>query len=326
MIKIKDLIRYSYPIVFLRILYARLVEVPYFAKNMYTFQLRKNPKKLKADLTIRAHALEKGMSIGGGRYGFGIPKAIELIQDLDLFLMIKGEQKVAVDCLSVVKKYVDYNKSGGADMERVEYAFNQFQTKWALPLIEDVGLLRLSQSNVTSMAHGSFDVFSQSRYSIRDFGVTPVDVSLLRKSFELCEKTPTACNRQSQRVHVYLKKEHKDKICGLQGGCQGFYQNMQGAILVCGDLNMYGFQELNQVFVDGGLYAMNLMYALHFYDIASIPLTMAHKADHVQKIRKEMGIPENELPVLLIGIGSYKEEFKAAYSLRNSYEDYVSFE
>ena len=100
---------------------------------------------------------------------------------------------------------------------------------------------------------------------------------------------------------------------------------MQGAILVSSDLESYGFQEINQMYVDGGLYAMNLMYALHFYDIACIPLTMAHKAMILRDIKREMLLPENEQPVLLIGIGSYKEEWKVAQSNRQDWRDYVSW-
>lgn len=321
--KLKDFIRYSYPVVFLRIMYARFVEVASYAKAMYTYQLRKDPNKLKADLIIRAHALEKGMSIGGGRFGFGIPKALELIDDLHLFTSINGDKAVTTDCISIVKKYIEYNKLGGADMSKVEDAFNDFCCKHSSPLLDDVGILSLVYPQISSMSQSSFDVFSQSRFSCRDFGTIPVSIEQLENAFKLCERTPSACNRQSQRVHVYLDKALKDKICELQGGSRGFYDNMQGAILVCGDLNMYGFQELNQVFVDGGLYAMNLMYALHFYGIANIPLTMAHKASYVKKICKEMNIPENEMPILLIGIGSYKDTWKVAVSKRNKWDNYI---
>ena len=100
---------------------------------------------------------------------------------------------------------------------------------------------------------------------------------------------------------------------------------MQGVILVCSDMGCYNFQELNQSFVDGGLYAMNLMYALHFYDIANIPLTMAHKESYIKQIKKEMNIPLNEKPILLIGIGSYKNSWKVAQSNRKEWKDYTKW-
>ena len=70
---------------------------------------------------------------------------------------------------------------------------------------------------------------------------------------------------------------------------------------------------------------MNLMYALHFYDIANIPLTMAHKENYLNYFKKEMGVPEYERPVLLIGIGSYKDSWKVAQSNRKDWHDYTEW-
>ena len=101
---------------------------------------------------------------------------------------------------------------------------------------------------------------------------------------------------------------------------------MQAAILVCGDLTSYYLSELNLPYVDGGLYGMNLMLALHHCGLASIPLTMGLTASNLKKIKREMGVPENEVPVLLIGVGSYKDEFRAAVSYRYPYTRYTTFE
>lgn len=88
---IKNIIKYAYPIVYLRILSAKLQEVWPLTKYLATAGLRKKPpRKLATDLHIRAHALEKGMSIGNGRVGFGIPKATSLIKDIDLYLRLGG--------------------------------------------------------------------------------------------------------------------------------------------------------------------------------------------------------------------------------------------
>ena len=82
----------------------------------------------------------------------------------------------------------------------------------------------------------SFDVFSQSRFSVRDFGDIPINREDIEKALKLCERTPSACNRQSQHIHIYLNKADVEKIGKLQMGCNGFYEDMQGAILVCSDM------------------------------------------------------------------------------------------
>lgn len=87
---LKNFIKYSYPVVFLRILFAKIQEVMPATKYLATAGLRSDPIKMATDLHIRAHALEKGMSIGNVRMGFGKTKALSLIADIDLYLNLGG--------------------------------------------------------------------------------------------------------------------------------------------------------------------------------------------------------------------------------------------
>ena len=70
---------------------------------------------------------------------------------------------------------------------------------------------------------------------------------------------------------------------------------------------------------------MSFPIPLHFYDIANIPLTMAHKESYIKQIKQEMNIPQNEKPILLIGIGSYKNSWKVAQSKRKERKDYTKW-
>ena len=110
----------------------------------------------------------------------------------------------------------------------------------------------------------------------------------------------------------------------MQGGCKGFSNKFQGVILICADITGYSSAETNLPFVDGGLYAMNLLYPLNYYDIAAIPLTMGRRANELQHILKVMGIAKNEMPVLLIGIGTYKDKWKVAQSHRYDWRTYTT--
>lgn len=323
--KIKNLLKFSKYIVFFRILTAKIAEVKHAAKYLSTAGMLQDANRMKTDLFIRTHALEKGMSIGNVRYGFGKPKALSLISDLQRYLDLGGDRRFAEASCSVLLHYIDYNEQGGADMSDVSEGLKVLMNANSFSALEEGGIYQLHHDEIRQKAMMSFDIFSQSRYSIRDFGQSPISKESIAKALKLCERTPTACNRQSQRVHVYLDKDKAQKLLILQRGCNGFYQDMQGCILVTSDLGSYGFQEINQMYVDGALYAMNLMYALHFYDIANIPLTMAHKAMIIEQIKQEMNLPKNEQPVLLIGIGSYKEQWKVAQSNRNDWRNYTTW-
>lgn len=302
---------------------SKVLEAAPSTKYLATSNIMDDPRKLYTDLFIRTHALEKGMSIGNVRYGFGKAKAASLIKDLQHYLDIGGDHRFAVESCSVIEKYISYNEIGGADMSDIRCLLGDFLSNNAIMTNNEGGIYELYYTEIRNRALSSFDVFSQSRFSIRDFGTDIISQDLLKKALKLCERTPSACNRQSQRLHIYTERALVEKICKLQMGSNGFYEDMQGVILVCGDLNRYAFHELNQVYVDGGIYAMNLMYALHYYDIANIPLTMAHKTHHIDKIKREMNIPGNEQPVILVGFGSYKNRWKVAQSKRYSWKEYT---
>lgn len=232
----------------------------------------------------------------------------------------------AADWFSIIASYIKFNEDLGADMNDVSKPFKKLIDKYNISTdTSSTGILWLNHDDIKKSETAEFREYSQMRFSVRDFGKAPVSKDKLEDAFKLCERTPSACNRQSWRLHVYTGRDQIDKICKLQLGCKGFSEDFQGVILLCTDIRCYAFHEMNQYFVDGGIYAMNLLYALQANDIAAIPLTMGHKTGHLNKIKHEMHLPANEQPILLIGYGSYKDRWKVACSKRDNWESYVSW-
>ena len=286
----------------------------------------KDPAKLLTPIVIQTHALEKGMSIGESRPGFGKEKAMTLLENLEKYILISGDLNSVADSCSVISKYIEFNKLLGADMSDVEFAFLSFCNKNSIQINKKRGgIYYMSHNDIMESRTSQFDIFSYTRYSIRDFGKTKIDRDAILRALKICEKTPSACNRQRYHIYLYENEDMKNLVFSLQGGSKGFYENMQVAILICGDLRGYGLNERKQVYVDCGLYAMNLLYSLHYEGLATIPLTMGHKQRILQKIKKRLNIPLYEIPVILIGVGSFKENYKVAISERKSYKEYCSF-
>ena len=234
-----------------------------------------------------------------------------------------GAKQFVVESVSVLQKYVEFNKNMGADMTEVERYLHKLCSCYDIQIMDVGGIYNLSLKEISSKLKSPFDEFSQLRFSVRDFGTSPLNIEHVYAALRLCERTPSACNRQSWRLHVYTENKLVAKMFKLQGGSKGFNEQMQCAILICGDLRNYGFYEQNLPFVDGGIYAMNLLYALHYYGVATIPLTMGHKRRITKKIKQEMHLPNHEVPVLLIGVGTFKDNYKVAVSHRYSYCEYV---
>lgn len=322
----KKKIKETGSIVFVRVVLQQILEGILVFRYVNDWRLSKDVKKLETEISIKLHAIEKGMSIGNGRIGFGKAKALSILEDLLILHNIGGKLEFINLSLSALNDYIEYNKGKGADMGEVEAKLIDVSQSLSISFSEHKGIITLNYPEILQDAKSDFTRFSQSRYSVRDFSDDPIDLDNIRKALKMAERTPSACNRQSWRIHVYKETNMKNKLFKLQGGSKGFYESMQCAILVCVDLNKYAISEMNLPYVDGGLYAMNLIYSLHYYGLATIPLTMGLKAGYIRKIKKEMGIPGNEVPVLLIGVGSFKSEFKVATSERIPYTEYVKFD
>ena len=322
---IKEYLKNAKWVLFLRLCYERWQEILIDTKYIGNGSRNKEPRKMETDLAIRAHALEKGMSIGGVKVGFGKPKVKSLLKDLQHYLNIGGRLEFVCNACDIVRQYISFNRKLGADMSDISALFDSFcnQNGVKPSRVVEAGIYIKQSSKVLIESETSFDLFSQSRYSVRDFGKDKINFDKVFKALEMCQRTPSACNRQSYKIYVYKDEKLKNTICKLQGGCNGFYEDMQAAILICGDQRGYNINELHQVYVDGGMYAMNLLYALHYEGLAAIPLTMGQKQGKLRMIKKAMGIPSYEMPCVLIGVGSYKEEYKVAVSKRKDYKDYT---
>ncbi|WP_418529452.1 nitroreductase family protein [Paraprevotella clara] len=320
---IKDYLKNSRTVLFFRLLHEKFQEVVLLTKYIANGNRLNDKDKLLTDLAIRTHAIEKGMSIGNVKVGFGKPKVMSLLRDMQLYLSLGGNKGFVSEACSVINKYIAFNESIGADMATVKDRFMIFCKENKVEMIDKGGIYLLDRESTVTKLNSSFDIFSQSRFSVRDFGTDKISFVYIERALSIAEKSPSACNRQSWRIYVYSDAKLRNKIFSLQGGCNGFCQDMQYAILICGDIRGYNINELSQVYVDGGIYAMNLLYALHFEGVAAIPLTMGHKQKKLKEIKLEMDIPDNEVPVLLIGVGAYKDKYKVAVSVRRDYHNYT---
>lgn len=319
-IKIKE----SYCCVLLRVVLQQLSESFVIAEHIKNSKFSQTPEKIKTEILITLHALEKGMSIGNGRIGFGKEKCKNLISLLNLFLTAGGDADFVKKSVSMINGYIAFNKSAGADMMEIEKLLSEFCKEFKIE-DRDVENGIINMQIERDVKELPFDRFSSTRFSVRDLSNKRIDIEIIKKALVLAERTPSACNRQSWRVHVYTDERLKNNVFKLQGGAKGFYEKLQSAIIICADIRRYGINELNLPFVDGGLYGMNLLYALHYYGLATIPLTMGHKQGTLRILKKELSLPANEIPVLLVGVGSYCDTYKVARSERLPYNSYTTF-
>lgn len=267
------------------------------------------------------HIIEKGLTMPEMRLGFGVPKLINLIDK----------------CLLYQKKYdknnIQYQHALGVIAE-YKYVHQKNQFKLDEKLLNKINDLlggekeimiseQIVKTKEDYFKHNkdSFDLFSNSRHSMRNFNGS-IKTNQIEEAIKLAQNTPTACNRQPGRVHII---EDKNLICEalkIQNGNRGFGHLADKLLIITADISSYqDSEERNLPYVDGGMYTMNLLYALHFNKVAACPLNWCRGKQDDLKMRKIISIPDSEIIIVLIACGNLPNDFKLAISKRNDFKD-----
>lgn len=278
----------------------------------------------EAKILRQSHVIEKGMSLSHPKEKFGVQKAMELLDYIDEFSSYgyKIEDSASVlNAVGVLKAYLSYHEKHGFQPKDVIKRYMKYD-KYALQN-ESYGVIEVKKDDLLNKMNGSFPEFFESRHSIRQFSDIAVNETDIRNAVQLAMKAPSACNRQSCKAYFYRKKDVNMELGKLIAGNTGFGEEVQNYIVLTSDISaFYDPFERNQIYVDGGIFAMALIEAFHYYGIASCILQNGEyrkKNKQFKAICKN--IPENEKIILFIAIGYYKDKFTYAISHRKNLND-----
>lgn len=281
-----------------------------------------NNRQLKFRLLQRAHSFEKALSLPAVRPLFGKDKLMELVRLIEWYeksgLPKDGtEYKMAV---SSFNSYVEFHKQQSIDIYHEFIFLKDFVVDTPPSIGSSVKLMKAE--DILLRAKGDFEQLSASRVSSRQFSAIPVDIELIVEAVKLAQKSPSVCNRQSAHVFLVDNEELKSKALKIQAGNSGFGQEISKLLIVTASLESFdGSKERNQGFIDGGLFAMSLMYALHYKGLATCPLNWSSGRKKDQRLRKLLAIPEEHVVIMLMAVGHHKEEYNIAVSPRRSVTD-----
>src|SRR5699024_5367042 len=95
-------------------------------------------------------------------------------------------------------------------------------------------------------------------------------------------------------------------------------QNVREILLVTCNKELMMGKEKSQTFIDGGMFAMSLIYALTYQNIATCALNTTFTNGKHEEARRFLNIPESEDFIVFIALGSFKDENKYAKSPKDS--------
>jgi len=277
--------------------------------------------KMVSKIILDTHVIEKGLTMPEFRLGFGQLRLVALLTNVECYISrYDSENHQVLHALSVINEYFKvHDKNNYSVSGELLKARDVFFGKKE---INAVNFKERHQTNITKAEYFDaidkpFFQFSGSRSSIRNFSREPVDLAEIKQALDLCRNTPSACNRQSVRVHLFKDKHTIEKILKVQGGNRGFGHLANFLIVVTYEPSMYFEEsERNSGIVDGGMYCMNILYALHAKEITACILNAAHSDEKDLAMRKVARIPESEVFVAMIAGGKAADEFKIATSYR----------
>jgi nitroreductase len=263
------------------------------------------------------HALEKGFSLPSPRAGFGKEKALLLLNAMDKHLEKFKPSLQFYSALKVLECYLSYLKELDFDFDGIERKLKTLKNKVEEKNLAQGGFKKTSREIIQSNSQIDLSKFFESRHSIRNFSAVEVERALLYQAIKMAQKSPSVCNRQSARVYIYNNDARGKAILNCQNGNKGFGHTANKILIITSELGAFlSVGERNQCWIDGGLFAMSIIYALHSLGLGTCCLNWSMEKEDDLKLRKEANISESENVIMLIAVGHIPDTLNIAISSR----------
>jgi len=285
------------------------------------YEYIRDTNKLVAKIISLYHVIEKGLSIETPRLRFGLPRIKLLIKYIEIYSGRVDRDNwdiQVISSLKVLSEYSKFNRDRGADILLVDEFLSDYSDFLAVEHIEG-GTKVLALDDFFLQEAPLFDSVVSLRSSVRNFGVGEVALADVHSAIALAQQSPSTCNRQSSRVLVTKDRTQISKLLALQGGANGFSEQINCLLVICSDLSCYqGPGDRTSGIIDGSLFGMSLLHAATRYNIASIPLNWSKSYKDDIKLREMIKFPVSYTVLFFIGLGTFKNNVRVAHSTKNS--------
>jgi nitroreductase len=266
------------------------------------------------------HRIEKGLSLPEPRPGFGAQAARQLIEELSGYIDVCGPDEVTRAALNAMNEYLVFNRGCGVTVDsaitdgvsRLQFLQGNIAIAYGLG-----GIRPVTREGIHAAAAMDLEAFFASRYSVRQFSDQQVDMALIEKAAAMAQKTPSVCNREAGRVAVISDKTFMNRAFSHQNGNRGFGDRADKLLIVAADQACFlNVGERYQAWIDGGMYAMSLVYALHSLGLGTCCLNWSVEPQADRALHADLGLPQQWAVIMMIAVGHMPECFSVAQSPR----------
>jgi len=296
-----------------------------FKKESASFQL-KNKEMMQAYIIKEYHAIEKGLALRDPRPGFGIARISALADIVKEYVGNYGIDPVTDTTAFTLREYLNFDQS---HQQVPEFLIKKLE-KLLLLCDESVtgktgGTKLIPKAEITGTLDFDYKRFFKSRHSVRDFSAEPVPTEVILDAIDTARFTPSVCNRQAWKVYVieHSNTELKKKLLNVQNGNKGFGEHISSLIVITGKISSFFSYERNQVYIDGGMFAMSVVMALHAKGLGVCCLNTSYAVKQYEAFSNSMQMDSDCAPIMFLAVGNLNEEFKVAISERKPLTDIV---
>ena len=274
----------------------------------------KNDSIRNYTITRTYHSLEKSLSYKKRDYNRGWGDAFRVAS---LFQVAKNKNSIKTQDLfglNVLRKFIsDAKNKKHVKAQELKAKVDTYND----PIEENHGAKLLDVKDLNLGILKNPEGFFKSRHSIRYFENRKVEHHIIQKAINLAISSPSACNRQPWKVYLTDKPELRDLALENQSGNAGFGSQIPHLAIITTDLCAYeAAEERNASYVDGSLFSMSFIYALHSLGIGSCSLNWSRMPKHDKALRDKIKIDSSHNIIMMIGFGYPDLEGKICYSSR----------
>ncbi len=276
-----------------------------FEKYSFTRESSMTTVQLRMQLRRHIHAFEVSQTYRQGKHDralttvLNINKLVKLSEDL-----LPASDPIIDEAINCIHLFLKKTTIDSAQLQKIN-------------LLHEINL-RKSNTNSepvdVTVLHGipssyNSEVYQNlvtSRRSVRSFSssATNLNFKIVQESVQQAIYSPSACNRQPWKVY-YLKSDKAKQAClKIQNNSGSSWRNTASLLLVLVDIQCYGgSREKHAPYIDGGLFSMTLIHSLHSKGVDTCPLNLNLKTKQIKLLQKNLGLPPNLAPIMLIAFG-----------------------
>jgi nitroreductase len=290
-----------------------------YAKFSLSFKKRPSRVNEAALLTFYYHKIEKGLALPRPKVGFGaswiVPDFLPLLRS---YTAKFGLDETVETSHKALEAYLSFHERNRAEAAGIVDAVEAY-LRMAPAAREQAsgGVIDIEAKLLKSRWTIDFDDFAAARHSVRVFSDKPVDPKDIERAVSTAQRAPSVCNRQAWRVYALTDSAAIRRALAFQNGHAGFGDQIPCLLLVTCDTSAMIFTyERNQVWIDGGLFSMALVYALQSRGLATCCLNLSIPWTVEKKLAACYKLSSSERPIMMIAVGHLPDRLLVANSQR----------